>query len=209
MNTLRPIRLAFSALFLTAVIPLALFPQPASCQRPTGAGARSDPDPPKEPSTAAVETAPQAPQTPLAAFGWLAGRWQGAWGQRVAQQVWTAPKAGMLMGTFQLVETDKTLVVELFTIVDEPDGIKFRLRHFTPSLMQWEKAGPTILNLVSADPKTIVFENPVDGQPKRTVLTRIDADTFVARSEILSEKGDLQATEITYHRQKETAPPRH
>ena len=102
------------------------------------------------------------------------------------------------MGTFQLEENDKTLVLELFTVVDEPDGIKFHLRHFTPSLVAWEKPGPTILDLASADAKSVVFENPVDGQPKRTTITRVDP-----------EKGDPQVTEITYRRQKDSPPPKH
>jgi hypothetical protein len=151
----------------------------------------------------------QSPKATLADFAWIAGRWQGAWGQRVAQQVWTAPKAGVMLGVFQLAENDKTLVLELFTVVDESDGIKFHLRHFTPSLVAWEKSGPTILNLASADAKTIVFENPLDGQPKRTIFTQIDADTYVSRSEVVPEKGDLQVTEITYRRQKEVPPAHH
>ncbi len=114
-----------------------------------------------------------------------------------------------MMGTFQLAENDKTLVLELFTVVEEPAGIKFHLRHFTPSLVAWEKSGPAVLNLASADPKSIVFENPLDGQPRRTIITRIDADTYISRSEIVPEKGEAQVTEITYHRQKEAPLPRH
>ncbi len=114
-----------------------------------------------------------------------------------------------MLGTFQLAENDKTLVLELFTLVEEADGIKFDLRHFTPELVAWEKPGPTVLNLASASAKTFVFENPFDGQPKREILTRVDSDTYVARSEIAPDKGDLQATEITYHRQMEGPPPKH
>ena len=32
-----------------------------------------------------------------------------------------------MMGTFQLTENDTTLVLEFFTVVEEPDGIKFNL----------------------------------------------------------------------------------
>jgi hypothetical protein len=210
MTVLKTIRFAGITLFLQAAIPLA-----ALGQHPTGAGTPPVQDPPADSSaatpavTAPVNSAPSVPKATLADFAWLAGRWQGSWGPRVAQQVWTAPKAGVMMGTFQLAEDDKTLVLELFTVVEEPDGIKFHLRHFTPSLVAWEKPGPTVLNLASADPKTIVFENPLDGQPKHTIITRIDADTYVARSEVLPEKGELQVTEITYHRQKEAPPARH
>ena len=204
MNTLKATRFAFAALVV-----FAGFASGAVCQRPTGAGASPALPPTSESSAGSVDVATQSPKAALADFAWLAGRWQGAWGQRVAQQVWTAPNAGVMLGVFQLAENDKTLVLELFTVVDESDGMKFHLRHFTPSLAAWEKSGPTIMNLASADAKTIVFENPLDGQPKRTIFTRIDADTYVSRSEVIPEKGDLQVTEITYHRQKEVPPAHH
>jgi len=107
------------------------------------------------------------------------------------------------MGTFQLEENDKTLVLEVFTVVEGPEGIKIHLRHFTPSLVAWETPGPTVLELASVDSKSIVFENRIDGQPKRTTFTRVDPDTYTVRSELVPEKGDPQVTEITYHRVKE------
>lgn len=204
MTFLKAMRFALAAPFLLVGLALA-----AQAQRPSGAGPQSALPPASESIGAPVDATTQSPKATLADFAWLAGRWQGAWGQRVAQQVWTAPKAGVMLGTFQLAENDKTLVLELFTLVDEPGGIKFHLRHFTPSLVAWEKPGPTVLNLACADPKTIVFENPLDGQPKHAILTRIDADTYVSRSEVVPEKGDLQVTEITYHRQKEVPPAHH
>ncbi|MGA8011354.1 MAG: DUF6265 family protein [Candidatus Acidiferrales bacterium] len=210
MTILKTIQFAGIILLLQAAIPLA-----ALGQHPTGAGTPSAQDPPPE-TAAAAPTAPapinhpaSVPKTSLADLAWLAGRWQGSWGPRVAQQVWTAPKAGVMMGTFQLAEDDKTLVLELFSMVEEPEGITLHLRHFTSSLVAWEKTGPTILNLASADPKSFVFENPLDGQPKHATITRIDADTYVSRSEVVPEKGQLQVTEITYHRQKEAPPARH
>ena len=201
---------------LAAILIAAAVPGLASSQNPSGAGTQSALDPPPSAAPAAPKSGTSdadishqtPPQSTLNDFAWLAGRWQGAWGPRVAHQEWTAPKAGVMMGTFQLAENDKTLVLEIFTVVDGPKGIKFHLRHFTPSLVAWEKPGPTVLDLASADPKSIVFENPVDGQPKRTTITRVDADTYVARSEVIPEKGDPQITEITYHRQKEAAPPK-
>jgi hypothetical protein len=207
MTILQTIRFASVALLLLVATPLATLGQ-----HPTGAGAQSvlpsSSDTASSSASKDISNTAPAPKTTLADLAWLAGRWQGSWGPRLAQQVWTAPKAGVMMGTFQLAENDKTLVLELFTVVEEPGGIKFHLRHFTPSLVAWEKPGPTVLNLASADPKSIVFENPLDGQPKRTILTRIDADTYVSRSEVVPEKGDVQVTEITYRRQREAPPAR-
>jgi uncharacterized protein DUF6265 len=177
----------------------------AAGQQPVGAGTQA----PADASKAAAPTPAATPKPTLADFAWLAGRWQGAWGPRIAQQVWTSPKAGVMLGTFQLTESENTLVLELFTLAEETDGIKLHLRHFTPSLVAWEKSGPSALTLVGTDPMSVTFENPVDGQPKRAVFTRIDADTYVSRSEIVAEKGDTQVTEITYHRQIDAPPTKH
>ena len=142
-------------------------------------------------------------------FAWLVGSWQGIWGTRVAQQTWTPARAGVMLGTFQLTENGQNLVIELFTLVEKPDGIHIYLRHFTPSLAAWENTDPTMLNLTSIDPKTAIFENPGTGQPKRTLFKRIDTDSYVVRSEVVREQGDMQITEITYHRQKDARLSRH
>jgi len=168
----------------------------AAGQPPAGTGAQSGVSPS---ATVSPET---ASKDALADFAWLEGRWQGEWGPRIAEQVWMAPKGGAMLGTFRLLENDKTLVLEMFVLLEKPNGIEFRLRHFTPDLLPWEKANATVLVLASHDPMKAIFENPVDGQPKHAVITRIDGDTFVSRSEIVPGKGDMQVIEITYHRQK-------
>lgn len=196
---------------------LSAFLIPAAAQQPTSAG---DPQAPAQPSGQAAPVTPAQSQasattpalalkTTLDDFAWLAGRWQGVWGPRIAQQAWMPPKAGVMLGTFQLVQDDKTLVLELFTLVQTPDGIELHIRHFTPSLAAWEKSGATILNLASADPSLMVFENPIDGEPKHSILQRKDPDTYIARSEIMPDKGDTQVIEITYHRQVAGPPPKH
>jgi len=109
-------------------------------------------------------------------------------------------------GMFRLIEADKTLVIEFFTLVQKPDGISFYFRHFTPSLAPWEKSDSTLLNLTSINEKRSVFENPVNGMPKSSSLIRIDADTYVSHSELVPETGDPQVIEITYKRQPPVTP---
>ena len=145
------------------------------------------------------------PSPKLADLAWLEGRWRADWGPRVAEQVWMAPKAGMVLGDFRVIENDKVLVIELFTLVEKSGGINFYFRHFTPELVPWEKSDGTLLKLSAADAKRFDFENPTNGKPKRAILTRIDADTYIARSEIIPETGDPQIIEITYHRQLRAA----
>lgn len=179
-------------------------------QQASGAGTTAQPaaktatpgQDPSKTSAAPKQAPPATPHPTLADFAWLDGHWRGDWGPRVAEQVWMAPKAGMMTGLFRLVENDKTLVLEMFTMVEKPEGINFYFRHFTPELVPWEKADATVLNFSSTDAKTIEFENPLNGQPKRAILIRVDADTYTARSEIVPDQGDMQVIEITYHRVK-------
>jgi hypothetical protein len=141
----------------------------------------------------------------LAEFAWLEGKWQGSWGPRTAEQVWMAPKAGEMLGLSRVVENEKTLVIELYSLVETPNGIELRFRHFTPSLAAWEDSSYATLKIVSFDPKTIVFENPTGGKPKRNAFIRIDAETYISRSEIVSDSENKQVTDIRYHR-TETPP---
>jgi hypothetical protein len=160
------------------------------------------------PSANSAESATNAttsPQITLNDLAWLQGQWSGTWGPRLATQTWSMPRAGTMLGTLQIIENDKTLVVEFVTISETPAGIEYRLLHFTPSLEAWEKAGPAMLALMSMDTKKIVFQNQSDGEPQQIVLTRTDPDTYVDHSEILPEDGDPQSTEITFHRQKPNA----
>ncbi|HEY0701836.1 MAG TPA: DUF6265 family protein [Candidatus Acidoferrales bacterium] len=137
----------------------------------------------------------------LSDLGWLEGRWRGEWGPRMAEQVWFSPKAGAMEGMFRVIEGDKTLVIEYFTLVQKPDGIALYIRHFTPTLAAWEKSDATVLNLATTDGKKFEFQNAVNGMPKVSSLTKVDADTYVAHSEIVPETGEPQIVEISYKRQ--------
>jgi hypothetical protein len=177
-------------------------------QQSAGAGSRSKSASSAGPDAAAPPTSPPpVPGPKLSDFAWLEGRWQADWGPRVAEQVWMAPKAGMMLGDFRVIENDKVLVIELFTLEEKPGAINLYVRHFTPELVPWEKSDATLLNLATAEAKKFDFENPANGRPKRAIFTRLDNDTYTSRSEIVPEKGNPQIIEITYHRQPLAAAP--
>jgi len=212
MNSYQPSKSCLAVLAAIAI--LAFCSVPAQAQRSVGVGSHTlkpsesaqnttaDPAPrPTPPPTSQV--VPQKPT--IADFAWLEGRWQGTWGPRVAEQCWSSPKAGMMLGTFRLVENERTLVLELFTLMEKPDGINLYFRHFTPELVPWEKFDATTLSLVTLDSRHMTFENSVNGQPKHSTFVRVDPDTFVSRSEIVPDSGETQIIEITYHRQKPVA----
>jgi len=141
----------------------------------------------------------------LSDFTWLEGKWEGNWGPRLAEQVWLSPKGGELPGLFRVVENDKPLVLELFSIIESSDGIEMRIRHFTPSLAPWEQSSIAILRLANMEGSNAVFENTSGGQPSRQTLIRVDADTYTARTEISQGANNKQVTEIRFHRVKAPA----
>lgn len=189
---------------LAAALSLLSLAGNVSAQAPTGNGTET------LPSAAAAAVPPGShPQPRLADFTWLAGQWQGSWGPRTAVEAWTPPAGDVMLGSFQLSENGKTLVLELFTLTEEAGKVKLYIRHFTPSLAAWEKQDPSALELLSADSKTAVFENPIDGEPKVVTLVRIDSDNYVSRSELGPAQGDPQITEIAYHRQTNGSQPKH
>ena len=87
----------------------------------------------------------------------------------MAHQLWSEPHAGAMLGTLQIVEGDKTLVVEMVELANTPTGVEYRLLHFTPTLSPWESSDqPAVLSLTSIDSdQKVVFDNPSDGEPRR------------------------------------------
>ncbi|HEY6443146.1 MAG TPA: DUF6265 family protein [Candidatus Acidoferrales bacterium] len=195
---------------LAAVLIVLSFAAAASAQEPAGNGTQTLPSS----AASAVSAVPAGPllQPTLADFAWLAGEWHGTWGPRLALEAWTPPHSGTMLGSFQLSENGKTLVIELVTLTEGDGGLEMHIRHFTPALVAWEKEDPVDLNLQSANPTTAVFENHTDGEPKTATFTRLGADSYVSRFELTSEKGDAHITQIVYHRQIASPPskqPKH
>ncbi len=46
-----------------------------------------------------------------------------------AEQEWMAPKNGTMLGFFRLTDNEKTIVIELFTLRETPEGIVMYFRH--------------------------------------------------------------------------------
>ncbi len=97
------------AVALAAMLALLGFAVGAPAQEPIGPATQT------LPSAAAASPLPGAPrpQPALANFAWLAGEWHGSWGPRLAVEAWTPPHDGVMLGSFQLSENGKTLVLEL------------------------------------------------------------------------------------------------
>jgi len=148
------------------------------------------------------EKTPAAPHATLADFSWLAGRWEGNLGNVTAEQTWIPARNGTMQGMFRLTDTEKTIVIELFTIREMPGGIEFYFRHFSPELKPWEEKEAYHLNLTKSEGGVSRFDNSVVNQLKDAILTRVDGDTYVSHGDITDADGKPKAIEVTYHRVK-------
>jgi hypothetical protein len=157
----------------------------------------------RETAHAAIVTVTSETSKPaLEDFSWLAGRWEGKLGPMTAEQQWMAPRNGTMQGFFRLTDSEKTIVIELFTIREMPGGIEFYFRHFSPELKPWEEKEAYHLNLTKWESGIFRFENPVVNQLKDAILTRVDGDTYISRGDITDADGKPKAIEVTYHRVK-------
>lgn len=145
--------------------------------------------------------------TPAAAsiddFAVLAGRWTGtsSYGRMALQ--WSKPTGGMMTGMSRLMNDAGTVVMLKFDSIQETtDGIEFRTRHFSPTLIaQEEKDAPLVERLVARNGKEFVFEPVEPGVLKRHWLTLESNDLFVVRAEF-ERGGETSSFDIAFTRVK-------
>lgn len=90
---------------------------------------------------------------------WLAGAWQGPAFDGVADEIWSAPIAGSLMGIYRLVVGGQVKFYELIVIEEEEDSLVLRIKHFNPGLQGWEEKDQAIeFPLVAIEPGVAYFD---------------------------------------------------
>ncbi len=119
----------------------------------------------------------RAPAIPPGEFGFLAGDWWGVFEGGCADERWTAPAAGTLMGMSRYTKAGKVEFYEFAAIEAGPNGPTLLLRHFKPGLVAWEeKDRPLAFRLVSQGPREAVFDHDDPARPARITYKRTGAD---------------------------------
>jgi len=119
-----------------------------------------------------------------------------------AEQEWMAPKNRTMEGFFRLTDAEKTIVIELFTLRETPEGVAMYFRHFSPELKPLEEKEAYHLNLSKSERGVFRFDNSVVNQLKDAILTHADDDTYVSHGDITETDGKPKVIEVTYHRVK-------
>ena len=90
---------------------------------------------------------------------WMQGCWQMTSGDRVIEETWTAPRAGVMLGSGRTVRAGK-LVEHEFVLLAERDG---RLAYEAHPSSQ----PPTTFMSKEIEAASVVFEDPAHDFPRR------------------------------------------
>ena len=75
---------------------------------------------------------------------WIQGHWTGkAFGQ-YAEEVWTAPAGGSMMGVFKLFSEEAVSFYEILIIREFEESLVLQLKHFHDNLKGWEAKDQTV-----------------------------------------------------------------
>ncbi|MCG6927288.1 MAG: DUF6265 family protein [Acidobacteria bacterium] len=85
-----------------------------------------------------------APSAAVEDMAWMAGHWMGEALGGTAEEIWSPPRGGAMMGMFRLVKDGETVFYELMTIVPEDGSLVLRLKHFNADLTGWEEKEKTV-----------------------------------------------------------------
>lgn len=72
-------------------------------------------------------------------LAWLAGHWRGDGLGGECEEIWSAPMAGTMMGSFRLTKDGEVQFYELLVLKREGDNVVMKVKHFTRDFVGWEE----------------------------------------------------------------------
>jgi hypothetical protein len=127
-------------------------------------------------------------------LAWIEGHWRGTGLGAVAEEVWSAPEAGAMMGMFRLIRDGKLSFYEILTLSQEGESVLLRIKHFNPDLTGWEEKDRSVeFRLVRLDPRHAWFDG--------LTFERSDDDTLRVTVRVSDrKKGTSRDEEFVYTR---------
>jgi len=113
-----------------------------------------------------------AAQSGVADLGWMSGRWETQEGERWTEEVWSEPRAGMMIGYSRSGQGDTAREFEFIRLQAGADGVPVYLP-------QPGGRAPVPFRLTARDGSSATFENPDHDFPQRIRYSR-DGDILVA-----------------------------
>jgi hypothetical protein len=150
-------------------------------------------DNPSWPNIRRQEGEEAPPAARIGDVAWIAGHWQGEAFGGMAEEMWSPPFGGSMMGMYKMVKDAAVVFYEFLTIVEDGDSLLLKLKHFDAALNGWEEKDVSIeFPLVACSANEVYF----DGLTFRLA----DRDTLEAYVLLKRQDGEPEEVGFLYAR---------
>ncbi len=92
-------------------------------------------------------------------MAWLSGSWKGTGLGGVAEEVWSEPQGGIMMGMYRMLKDGKPVFYEFLTLAEHEGSLLMRLKHFHANFVGWEEKDKTVdFRFIKKEGHRIYFE---------------------------------------------------
>jgi hypothetical protein len=85
-----------------------------------------------------------SPPATIADAAFLVGHWSGEGLGGTFEEIWTAPKKGVMVGMYRGLKDDAPTFQELLVLREEAGSLIIRLKHFNPDMTGWEEKAQVV-----------------------------------------------------------------
>ncbi len=144
-------------------------------------------------NTITIDSSTLSPPATLDEVAWIAGAWEGeAFGSK-AEEVWSRPSGGSMMGMFKLFGEDDVVFYELLTIKEVGETLLLRIKHFDTKMRGWEEKDRSVeFRFVSASKDKVYFDG--------LTFERISAQEMNVYVVIENDNGTTREQKFPYSR---------
>jgi hypothetical protein len=137
-------------------------------------------------------------------LAWMEGRWRGKAFGGVAEEIWSAPAGGGMMGMFRLLDEEgKVSLYEFLLIEEDAKGLHLRFKHFGKGYEAWEKAGPLTFDLQEWTERRFQFASEETSQsPTHMLYARTDEDQMLVTVQTARPGQDPESFDVLFERGK-------
>jgi hypothetical protein len=96
------------------------------------------------PNIWSLSTDGERPDAEISDVAWIAGSWGGEALGGFAEEIWSSPRAGTMMGMFRMVKDGGLGFYEMLCISEEGGSLVLKLKHFNADLTGWEEKDETV-----------------------------------------------------------------
>lgn len=144
-----------------------------------------------EPLTANTLRLTEGEASPAATIGqmaWLAGAWSGSGLGGDNEEIWSAPRGGVMMGMYRMLQDGQPVFYEFLTLGETDGSLTLRLKHFHPDMRGWEERDESMaFPLVAIRDGRLYFEGITfepQGDEVTIYLAIEDGEDAPAREEV-------------------------